>query len=364
VKLLVTGGAGYIGGVVVAQLVAAGHNVTVADDLSTGYADAIPAGATLVAVGIHDIATVLTPQVGYHGVLHFAAKIAAGESVQRPEWYWHTNVVGSLALLDAVRAADVPRLVFSSTAAVYGNPVAVPISEDAAVAPTNPYGWTKLAVDMAIAHQCTAHGLAAVSLRYFNVAGAANDPDGRLLGERHDPETHLIPIALEVAAGRRDKLQIFGEDYPTPDGTCVRDYIHVDDLAAAHLLALEASRTRPTQDLQPGQRQRLLEQAGRGCGPGSHRRADARGSRPPPPRRPGRTGRLVGPRPSRARLGADQARPARHRCGRMDVRPHPRHRDLTRGSVCSMRRTAGSTASPANGFWCPRTARPARGRGR
>jgi len=241
VKLLVTGGAGYIGGVVVAQLVAAGHNVTVADDLSTGYADAIPAGATLVAVGIHDIATVLTPQVGYHGVLHFAAKIAAGESVQRPEWYWHTNVVGSLALLDAVRAADVPRLVFSSTAAVYGNPVAVPISEDAAVAPTNPYGWTKLAVDMAIAHQCTAHGLAAVSLRYFNVAGAANDPDGRLLGERHDPETHLIPIALEVAAGRRDKLQIFGEDYPTPDGTCVRDYIHVDDLAAAHLLALEAA---------------------------------------------------------------------------------------------------------------------------
>jgi UDP-glucose 4-epimerase len=241
VRLLITGGAGYIGGVVVAQLVAAGHDVTVADDLSTGYADAVPAGVTLTRVGIHDIATVLTPGTGYDGVLHFAAKIAAGESVQHPEWYWHTNVVGSLALLHAVRAAGVPRLVFSSTAAVYGNPVAVPIPEDAVVAPTNPYGWTKLAVDMAIAHECAAHGLGAVSLRYFNVAGAARAADGRMLGERHHPETHLIPIALEVAAGRRDRLQIFGEDYPTPDGTCVRDYIHVEDLAAAHLLALDAA---------------------------------------------------------------------------------------------------------------------------
>jgi UDP-glucose 4-epimerase len=241
VRLLVTGGAGYIGAVVVAQLVVAGHEVTVADDLSTGHADAIPAGVTLARVGIHDIATVLTPRAGYGGVLHFAAKIAAGESVQHPDWYWHTNVVGSLALLDAVRAASVPRLVFSSTAAVYGNPVAVPIPEDAMVAPTNPYGWTKLAVDMAIGHVCAAHGLGAVSLRYFNAAGAARAGDGRMLGERHDPETHLIPIALEVAAGRRDTLDIFGEDYPTPDGTCVRDYIHVEDLAAAHLLALDGT---------------------------------------------------------------------------------------------------------------------------
>jgi UDP-glucose 4-epimerase len=195
----------------------------------------------LARVGIHDIAAVLTPDAGFGGVLHFAAKIAAGESVQRPELYWHTNVGGSLALLDAVRAAGVPRLVFSSTAAVYGNPVTVPIGEDAAVAPTNPYGWTKLAVDMAIAHECAAHGLGAVSLRYFNVAGAALSAGGNARGERHDPETHLIPIALEVAAGRREKLQIFGEDYPTPDGTCVRDYIHVEDLAAAHLLALDAA---------------------------------------------------------------------------------------------------------------------------
>jgi UDP-glucose 4-epimerase len=241
VKLLVTGGAGNIGGVVVAQLVAAGHDVTVADDLSTGYADAVPAGVALARVGVHDIATVLTPDAGYDGVLHFAARIAAGESVRHPERYWHTNVVGSLALLDAVRAAGVPRLVFSSTAAVYGNPVAVPIPEDAVVAPTNPYGWTKLAVDMAIGHECAAHGLGAVSLPYFNVAGAAPAVDGRILGERHDPETHLIPIALEVAADRRDRLHIFGEDYPTPDGTCIRDYIHVADLAAAHLLALDAA---------------------------------------------------------------------------------------------------------------------------
>jgi UDP-glucose 4-epimerase len=241
VKLLVIGGAGYIGGVVVAQLVAAGHEVTVVDDLSTGHADVVADEVEFRHLGIHDIASVLTPVAGYAGVLHFAAKIAAGESVQRPELYWRTNVGGSLALLDAVRAAGVPRLVFSSTAAVYGNPIALPITEDAVAAPTNPYGWTKLAVDMAIAHECAAHGLGAVILRYFNVAGAALPVDGPALGERHEPETHLIPIALEVAAGRRAKLQIFGENYPTRDGTCVRDYIHVEDLAAAHLLALAAA---------------------------------------------------------------------------------------------------------------------------
>jgi UDP-glucose 4-epimerase len=240
VKLLVVGGAGYIGGVVVAQLVAARHEVTVVDDLSTGHADVVPAHVEFHQLGIEDIACVLTPDARYEGVLHFAAKIAAGESVQRPELYWHTNLGGSLALLDAMRAAGVPRLVFSSTAAVYGNPVSVPVGEDAGAAPTNPYGWTKLAVDMAIAHECAAHGLGAVSLRYFNVAGAALPADGPPLGERHEPETHLIPLALEVAYGRRPALQIFGDDYPTPDGTCVRDYIHVEDLAAAHLLAVEA----------------------------------------------------------------------------------------------------------------------------
>ncbi|WP_035858275.1 UDP-glucose 4-epimerase GalE [Cryptosporangium arvum] len=239
-KLLVTGGAGYIGGVVVRLLVDAGHDVTVLDDLSTGHADVVPDGVTLHEMSVHDVASVLTPSTGFDGVLHFAAKIAAGESVQFPERHYHTNVIGSLALLDAVRAARVPRLVFSSTAAVYGNPQEVPITEDAVKAPTNPYGWTKLSVDAAIGAECTAHGLGAISLRYFNVAGAYLPESGPALGERHDPETHLIPIALDVAAGKREKLQLFGDDYPTPDGTCVRDYIHVADLATAHLLALEA----------------------------------------------------------------------------------------------------------------------------
>jgi UDP-glucose 4-epimerase len=159
----------------------------------------------------------------------------------RPEIYWDANLVGSLALLDAMRAAGVRRLVFSSTAAVYGNPTELPITEAAATAPTSTYGATKLAFDLAIRSEATAYDLAAVSLRYFNVAGALIRPDGTAIGERHDPETHLIPIALQVAAGKREKLQLFGDDYPTVDGTCVRDYIHVADLAAAHLLALEAA---------------------------------------------------------------------------------------------------------------------------
>jgi UDP-glucose 4-epimerase len=240
VKLLVTGGAGYIGSVVTRLLLDAGHQVVVLDNLCTGYAEAVPAGAELVQARIHDAAQVITRDAGFDGVLHFAGLIAAGESMVRPELYWDSNVVGSLALLDAVRNAGVPRLVFSSTAAVYGNPSELPITENAVKAPTNTYGATKLAIDHAIGSEAGAHGLAAVSLRYFNVAGALIRPD-ELIGERHDPETHLIPIALQVAAGRRDHLQIFGEDYPTADGTCVRDYIHVEDLARAHLLALEAA---------------------------------------------------------------------------------------------------------------------------
>jgi UDP-glucose 4-epimerase len=238
VKLLVTGGAGYIGSVVAQLLLDAGHEVTVLDSLVTGFSDAVPGGATLVPGRIHDAAGVLDPS--YDAVLHFAGLIAAGESMQRPELYWDANVVGSLALLDAMRAARVRRLVFSSTAAVYGNPVALPITEDATTAPTSTYGATKLAIDHAIASEAVAYGLAAVSLRYFNVAGALRHPAG-LLGERHQPETHLIPIALQVAAGRREKLQVYGDDYPTLDGTCVRDYIHVADLATAHLLALDAT---------------------------------------------------------------------------------------------------------------------------
>jgi UDP-glucose 4-epimerase len=237
-KLLITGGAGYIGSVVTTLLLAAGHEVVVLDDLSTGHEVAVPAGARFTRGRVHDvIGEVLTPD--FDAVLHFAAFIAAGESVQKPEKYWENNLVGSLRLLDAMRAVGVRRLVFSSTANVYGDPDEVPIRETAATRPPNPYAGSKLAVDHAIAGYAAAHGMAGVSLRYFNVAGAHIGADGALTGERHDPETHLIPIALQVAAGQREKLQLFGDDYPTPDGTCVRDYIHVSDLAAAHLLALD-----------------------------------------------------------------------------------------------------------------------------
>jgi UDP-glucose 4-epimerase len=234
VRLLVTGGAGYIGGVVTLHLLRAGHQVTVLDDLSTGHADSVPDGARFVVGSVADLAgSVLADGDPYDGVLHFAAKAVVGESVEHPERYWHTNVVGSLALLDAMRATAVPRLVFSSTAATYGEPDEIPIVETAPTRPTNPYGASKLAVDMMITSEAQAHGLGAVSLRYFNVAGASGGQ-----GERHSPETHIIPIALQVVRGERATFAIYGDDYPTPDGTCIRDYVHVDDLAEAHLLAL------------------------------------------------------------------------------------------------------------------------------
>ena len=239
-KLLVTGGAGYVGSVTSRLLLDAGHEVVVLDNLSTGFREAVAPDATFVQSDIRDAAEILTPGAGFDAVLHFAGLIAAGESMVKPELYWHDNVVKSLALLDAVRAAKVPRLIFSSTAAVYGNPVELPITESAVKAPTNTYGATKLTFDHALTSEAFAHGLAAVSLRYFNVAGAYIR-EAYEIGERHNPETHLIPIALQVAAGKRDKLQLFGDDYPTADGTCVRDYIHVEDLARAHLLALAAA---------------------------------------------------------------------------------------------------------------------------
>ncbi len=239
-KLLVTGGAGYVGSVTSRLLLDAGHEVVVLDNLRTGFREAIAPDATFVEADIADAAQVLTPDAGFDAVLHFAGLIAAGESMAKPELYWHENVVKSLALLDAIRAARVPRVIFSSTAAVYGNPVELPISESAAKAPTSTYGSTKLTFDLALTSETFAHNLAAVSLRYFNVAGAYIS-DGHEIGERHDPETHLIPITLQAAAGKRDKLQLFGDDYPTADGTCVRDYIHVEDLARAHLLALGAA---------------------------------------------------------------------------------------------------------------------------
>jgi UDP-glucose-4-epimerase GalE/galactose-1-phosphate uridylyltransferase (family 1) len=235
-RVLVTGGAGYIGSVAAARLLEAGHQVTVLDDLSTGHADAVPEGAELIHAPITDANSVLSAG-HFDGVMHFAAKSLVGESVNVPERYWATNVSGTLALLEAMRINGVGRLVFSSTAAVYGEPSAVPITVDAATAPNNPYGSSKLAVDLMISSFARAYGLAAVSLRYFNVAGAYGT-----YGERHGVETHLIPIALQVAAGDRDVLDVFGTDYPTPDGSAVRDYIHVLDIADAHLLALGAAR--------------------------------------------------------------------------------------------------------------------------
>ncbi|BBJ41481.1 UDP-glucose 4-epimerase GalE [Streptomyces yatensis] len=233
-KYLVTGGAGYVGSVVAAHLLEAGHRVTVLDDLSTGHREGVPEGAEFIEGRIQDAGKWLDPT--FDGVLHFAAFSQVGESVVNPEKYWVNNVGGTTELLAAMRDAGVRTLVFSSTAATYGEPDQVPITEDLPTAPTNPYGASKLAVDHMISGECAAHGLAAVSLRYFNVAGAYG-----AYGERHDPESHLIPLVLQVAQGRREAISVFGEDYPTPDGTCVRDYIHVADLADAHLLALGAA---------------------------------------------------------------------------------------------------------------------------
>jgi UDP-glucose 4-epimerase len=236
-RVLVAGGAGYIGSVVASQLLESGHHVTVADNLGRGHRDAVPAGAGLEQVDLLDRAAVDgLMRHGFDAVVHLAALSLVGESVQQPSRYFRANIVGSLNLMDAMRAAGVRRLIFSSTAAVYGLDAQPPIREDEPARPGNPYGASKLAVDQAIGFECDASGLGGVSLRYFNVAGASG-----LAGERHNPETHLIPLVLQAAIGTRPRVTVFGTDYPTPDGTAIRDYIHVEDLAAAHLLALEAT---------------------------------------------------------------------------------------------------------------------------
>jgi UDP-glucose 4-epimerase len=238
-KLLLTGGAGYVGSVVSRHLIAAGHALTVIDNLGTGHRPAVAPEAEFIEADLRvraEVHDVLAGR-GFDGVLHFAALSLVGESVGAPERYWENNVVGSLNLLNAMISEGVTRLVFSSTAATYGSPSEMPIRETARTEPTNPYGASKLAVDAMIGDFCTAHRLGAVSLRYFNVAGAHGD-----IGEAHDPETHLIPNVLKVPLGKAASIPMFGTDYPTPDGTAVRDYIHIDDLAAAHLLALEGAR--------------------------------------------------------------------------------------------------------------------------
>jgi len=236
-RILVTGGAGYIGSVVVAQLVELGYEPIVVDDLSHGHRAALPASARLIVGDIADralldrIFTELQPQA----VMHFAAFIEAGESMQRPEKYFRNNTANTLTLLEALLAHGVRRFVFSSTAALYGAPEKTPIEENSPLQPTNAYGESKLLVEQMLDWLHRVHGLRYACLRYFNAAGAAGEQ-----GEDHQPESHLIPIALQVALGALKDVAIFGTDYPTPDGTCVRDYVHVSDLAAAHLLVLEA----------------------------------------------------------------------------------------------------------------------------
>ncbi len=236
-NLLVTGGLGYVGSAVAADLLRAGHGVTLLDNLSRGHRGALAPGAQLVAGEIADRAALDRVFSGgaFDAVLHFAALIEAGESMQKPEIYFRNNTATTLTLLEAMLAHGVMNFVFSSTAALYGNPLRTPIEENDPLRPTNAYGESKLLVEQMLAWFHQIHGLRYANLRYFNAAGAVGT-----LGEDHQPETHLIPLVLRVALGQRDSISIFGADYPTPDGTCVRDYIHIADLSQAHLLALDA----------------------------------------------------------------------------------------------------------------------------
>ena len=238
-NIFVTGGAGYIGSHTVRLLLEAGHKVRVFDNLSGGHAAAVPEGLLMEGDLADERRLAEALAGGFDAVVHFAASCAVGESMANPEKYYWNNVVASLRLLAAMRQAGVGRIVFSSTAAAYGNPVRTPITEDHPTEPINAYGQTKLDFEHALRYAAGAYGIGYAALRYFNAAGAA--PDGRI-GEDHHPEGHLIPIVLQAALGRRDAVAIFGTDYPTPDGTCIRDYIHVYDLAQAHILALEAIR--------------------------------------------------------------------------------------------------------------------------
>jgi UDP-glucose 4-epimerase len=252
-RILVTGGAGYIGSVVVAQLCDHGYEPIIFDDLSHGHRAALASGAKLIVGDIADRAALdrVFSEFQPQAVMHFAAFIEAGESMQRPEKYFRNNTANALTLLEALLAHQVKRFVFSSTAALYGTPEKTPIEENAPLQPTNAYGESKLLVEQMLDWLHRIHGLRYACLRYFNAAGAAGEQ-----GEDHHPESHLIPLALQVALGTRNELAIFGTDYPTPDGTCVRDYVHVSDLATAHLLVLEALK----------EKERLIYNLGNGRG--------------------------------------------------------------------------------------------------
>ena len=253
-KIVVTGGAGYIGSHAVKALLKSGHEVIVFDNLSKGHRAAV-SGAELIEGDLSDqlVLTRIMRDQCIEAVMHFAALAQVGESVQQPAIYYATNVVGTYNLLEAMRTAGVNRLVFSSTTATFGAPETMPIHEGLPQQPINPYGFTKLVVERMLDDYARAYGLGFAALRYFNAAGASEDGD---IGEDHSPESHLIPLVLQVALGKRASISVFGTDYPTPDGTCIRDYVHVDDLAAAHLLALE--------QLQPGKGLKLNLGIGRG----------------------------------------------------------------------------------------------------
>lgn len=253
-RILVTGGAGYIGGTVAQLLLDHGHQVVIYDNLCHAHRSMVPAGTEFIEGELADRpALEKLLHTGVDGVMHFAALIEAGESMKKPELYFRNNSASTLSLFEAMLATGVNRLVFSSTAAVYGEPESTPILEDAPLHPTNAYGESKLLVEQMLSWLNRIHGFRYASLRYFNVAGAI---EGR--GEAHEPESHIIPLILDVALGRRKDIKVFGQDYPTPDGTCIRDYIHVHDLARAHLLALEA--------LKEENRTRLIYNIGNGVG--------------------------------------------------------------------------------------------------
>jgi UDP-glucose 4-epimerase len=247
VRILVTGGAGYVGGTVASLLAFMGHQPTIFDNLCHARREMVPAGLDFIEGDLADRALLANifkaakdEGKPFEAILHFAALIEAGESMVHPELYFRNNTASTLALLEAVIAEGPRRVVFSSTAAVYGEPESVPILESARLKPTNVYGESKLLVETMLNWFHAIHGLRSVSLRYFNVAGAPEGPNGIIRGEDHEPESHLIPLILDVALGRRKSIRIYGDDYATPDGTCIRDYIHVSDLADAHLLALQA----------------------------------------------------------------------------------------------------------------------------
>ncbi|HSK93273.1 MAG TPA: UDP-glucose 4-epimerase GalE [Candidatus Angelobacter sp.] len=306
-RLLVVGGAGYVGSTSVERFVEAGHEVIVYDNLSSGHRESVIDGARLVPGEIEDrsrLAEVLGD--GVDAVLHCAARSLVGESMADPGLYYRVNVAGGVTLLEAMRDAGVTRLVFSSTAAVYGEPRRVPIAEADRTEPINPYGATKLAFEGAMRWFAAAHGFRAISLRYFNVAGATERN-----GEDHDPETHLMPLVLRVAAGEATHVQIFGQDYPTPDGTCIRDFIHVRDLANGHLLALEAT----------GEGDPSLEVYNLGSAAGFSVREVVEAARKV-------TGRAIPARPVKRRLGDPPVLVASSRRARRELGWQPEHSTL------------------------------------